>query len=62
MVEVRRGAAKKQSVITLILVTRVGEKVRASWNKPKGKNRIRVTVGTTTKVYDSTRRGGMSAR
>ncbi|MBA3742362.1 heparinase II/III family protein [Sporichthya sp.] len=62
VLEVRRGAAKKQSVITLIVVTRVGEKVRAAWNKPKGKNRVRVTVGTTTKVYDSTRRGGLSAR
>ncbi len=62
VVDARRGAAKKQSVITVILVTRVGQKAKASWNKPKGNNRIRVTVGTTTKVYNSARRGGLTAK
>lgn len=62
VVEAHRGAAKKQSVVTLIVVTRVGEKVQAGWTQSQGKDRIRVTVGNTTKVYDSTRRGGLSAR
>lgn len=62
VVEARRVAAKKQSVLTLIVVTKVGTKVQATWAKVDGKDRIRVTVGTTTKVYDSTRRGGLSAR
>lgn len=62
VIEARRGAAAKQSVVTLIVVTRVGEKVRAVWSQPKGKNRIRVTVGATTRVYDSVRRGGLTAR
>jgi len=62
VVEARRDAAKRQSVITLIVVTRVWEQVRAAWNQPKGKNRVRVTVGTATRVYDSTRRGNLSAR
>ena len=61
VIEARRGAAKKQSVITLIVVTRVGEKVQAVWNQPKGKNRIRVTIGDFYRVYDSARRGGLRA-
>ncbi len=62
VVEARRSAAKNQSVATLILVTRVGEKVRAVWATPKGKDRIRVTVGKSTKVYNSAWRRGLSAR
>ncbi|HUR74613.1 MAG TPA: heparinase II/III family protein [Sporichthya sp.] len=62
VVEARRSAAKKQSVITLIVVTKVGTKVQATWSKPHGQDRIRVTVGKTTRVYDSTRRGGLSVR
>ena len=62
VLEARRHAARKQSVVTLILVTRVGERVRAMWNTPHGNDRIRVTVGKTTRVYDSSRRGAMSAR
>ena len=62
VLEARRHLAKKQSVVTLILVTRVGERVRAQWNTPHGRDRIRVTVGKTTRVYDSARRGAMTAR
>lgn len=62
VLQARRNAAKKQSVITLIVVTRTGERVRAVWSMPRGNDRIRVTVGKTTKVYGSTRRGGLSAR
>ncbi|HUR74614.1 MAG TPA: heparinase II/III family protein [Sporichthya sp.] len=62
VVEARRSAAKKQSVITLIVVTRVTQKVRAVWNQSHHHNRVRVTVGKTTKVYNSTRRGGLTAR
>jgi hypothetical protein len=62
VVEARRDAAKKQSVITLIVVTKVGAPVKATWAKAQGTDRIRVTVGSATQVYDSTRRGGLSAR
>jgi hypothetical protein len=61
VVEAHRGAAAKQSVITLVLVTPVGQPVTATRTKAgKGVDRITVTVGTTTRTYTSTRRGGMS--
>ncbi len=62
VLQAKRDAARKQSVVTLIVVSRVGERVRAMWNTPHGHDRIRVTVGEQLRVYDSTRRGGMSAR
>lgn len=62
VVEARRGAAAKHSVVTLVLVTRVGQKVAATWTARAGKESLRVTVGSATRVYDSTRRGALSVR
>jgi hypothetical protein len=61
VVEARRNAAKSQSVVTLIVVTKVGEKVRAAWTRPHGSNRIRVSVGKQVRTY-STGRGNLSPR
>ncbi len=61
VVEAHRGAATKQSVITLVLVTPVGVPVSAQWMEGvRGVDRIAITVGTKTRTYDTTRRGGMS--
>jgi hypothetical protein len=57
VVQARRPAAKGQNVVTLIVVTKVGQAVKAVWSRPKGHDRIRVTVGGTTRVYSTTRRG-----
>jgi hypothetical protein len=56
-----RGAAKKQSVITLVMVTPVGVPVSAQWMQGDHHvDRIAITVGTKTRTYDTARRGGMS--
>ncbi|HVE24484.1 MAG TPA: heparinase II/III family protein [Sporichthya sp.] len=60
VVEARRPAAKRQSVVTLVVVTPVAQQVDAVWTHPHGADRIRVTVNGHVRVYDSTRRGGMS--
>lgn len=62
VVEANRGPAAKHSVVTVILVTRVGEKVRATWTKRQGEDRIRVSVGESTRTYDTTRRGALTVR
>jgi hypothetical protein len=60
VVDAHRPAATKHSVITLVLVTPVNVPVTASRTKEGRGVHIAVTVGTTTRIYTSDRRGGLT--
>lgn len=60
VVEAHRPAAKRHSVVTLVVATPVGQKVDATWSAAGRRDRLRVTVGGQVRVYDSTRRGPLS--
>ena len=62
VVEARRPAAKRHSVVTLVVATPVGQKVDATWVGTGRQESIRVTLGGHVRVYDSTRRGALSVR
>ncbi|HVE26504.1 MAG TPA: heparinase II/III family protein, partial [Sporichthya sp.] len=60
VVDAHRRAATRQSVFTLVLVTPVNVPVTATRAQAGHGVRLSVTVGTTTRTYVSTRRGGMT--